>query len=286
MLDWVAEICGARVTRVEHVQTLWSGYGEIVRVFLAGDVRTAIVKHVRPPAGQTSTGDARKRRSYTNELAFYREYAPMLGERCRVAALYGSRVTANEWWFVLEDLDGAGFPLRHDHLHVHHRGAELDTCLAWLARFHARFLGVDARRLWPTGTYWHLATRMDELAAIRDASLRARAAELDAKLERAEFQTLVHGDAKEANFCFARDHRVAAVDFQYTGRGVGVRDVAYLLDGHAGLRLDTYFRYLREAIAESEASVDVRALESEWRTLYPVAHQDFQRFLAGWNPTR
>jgi hypothetical protein len=279
VLDWVADACGAvRVTRVEHVQTLWSGYGEIVRVFLDGDIGTAIVKHVRPPGGQSSTGDARKRRSYANELAFYREYAPMLDERCRVASLLGSRVTANEWWFVLEDLDGAGFTLRHDHLHG---GAELDACLQWLARFHARFLGNDARRLWPTGTYWHLATRMDELDAIRDPAVRANAPVLDAQLARAEFQTIVHGDAKEANFCFARDHRVAAVDFQYTGRGVGVRDVAYLLDGHTGKPLDTYFRFLREAV---EGSVDVRSLEAEWRTLYPVAHQDFQRFLAGWNP--
>lgn len=279
MLEWVAEICGAdRVTRVEHVQTLWSGYGEIVRVGLDGGYApTAIVKHVRPPAARTSAGDARKRRSYEVELAFYREYAPQLDERCRVARLYGSRVKESEWWFVLEDLDAAGFGLRHDRP----RGADLDACLEWLARFHARFLGNDARRLWPTGTYWHLATRMDELAAIRDPAVRASAAELDAQLSRARFQTFVHGDAKEANFCFSRDHRVAAVDFQYVGRGVGVRDVAYLLDGASGRHLDTYFRHLRGSL---EHEIDVGALEAEWRTLYPVAHQDFQRFLAGWNP--
>lgn len=264
--------------RVEHVQTLWSGYGEIVRAVMDGDVRTAIVKHVRPPAVRSSVGDARKRRSYEIELAFYREYAPMLDERCRVARLYGSRAKDSEWWFVLEDLDAAGFDRRHHHV----RGPQLDACLQWLARFHARFVGVEPRRLWPTGTYWHLATRMDELAAIRDARIRDSAADLDAQLARAKFQTIVHGDAKEANFCFARDDRVAAVDFQYAGRGVGVRDVAYLLDGRAGKDLGTYFRHLREALARD---VDGDALEHEWRALYPVAHQDFQRFLAGWNPT-
>lgn len=279
VLEWIAEACGAtRATRVEHVQTLWSGYGEIVRVELDGGIApSVIVKHVRPPERAASSGDARKRRSYQVELEFYRELAPLLDERCRVAALYASRATTNEWLFVLEDLDAAGFAMRSDHP----RGADLDACLAWLARFHARFLGVSAERLWPVGTYWHLATRRDELAAIRDPAVRAGAAELDAQLSRARFQTIVHGDAKEANFCFARDHRVAAVDFQYAGGGVGVRDVAYLLDGRSGTELDAYFRHLRAALA---SDVDGAAVEAEWRTLYPVAHQDFQRFLAGWTP--
>ncbi len=283
VLEWLAEACGAtRVTRVEHVQTLWSGYGEIVRVTLDGGIApTVIVKHVRPPVARTSAGDARKRRSYQVELGFYREFAPLLDEACRVAALYASRVTATECFFVLEDLDAAGFALRRDQV----GGADLDACLQWLARFHARFVGASAERLWPVGTYWHLDTRRDELAAIRDPAVRAGAAELDAQLSRARFQTIVHGDAKEANFCFARDARdgrVAAVDFQYAGGGVGVRDVAYLLDGRSGKELDTYFRYLRAALA---SDIDGAAVEAEWRTLYPVAHQDFQRFLAGWNPS-
>ncbi len=267
------------------MQPLWGGYGEIVRVLLDGDPRSAIVKHVRPPAVRSSTGDARKRRSYEVELAFYREYAPLLDDTCRVARLYGQRVLANEWWFVFEDLDAAGFALRNEHV----RGADLDACLQWLARFHARFVGHDPRGLWKTGTYWHLATRRDELARIRDPRIRANAATLDAQLERATFQTFVHGDAKEANFCFSRDHRVAAVDFQYVGRGVGVRDVAYLLDGRAGKDLDIYFHHLRRALATRPGSatlVDGEALEREWRTLYPVAQEDFQRFLAGWSPQR
>jgi hypothetical protein len=279
VFDWIAEACGAlRVKRVEHVQTLWSGYGEIVRVALEGGIApTAIVKHVRPPASRMSVGDARKRRSYDVELAFYREYAPRLDDDCRVARLYTQRVAKDEWWFVLEDLDASGFGLRSDRLY----GADLDACLAWLARFHARFLGEEPRRLWPTGTYWHLATRIDELDAIRDPEVRASAAAIDARLRAAQYQTIVHGDAKEANFCFARDHRVAAVDFQYAGGGVGVRDVAYLLDGEEGKALDTYFRYLRGALG---SKVNAGAVEAEWRALYPVAHQDFRRFLAGWNP--
>lgn len=279
MLEWIAQLCNAtRVTDIAHLQALWGGYGAISRVlFDGGPIGSAIVKHVQPPANATAVGDARKRRSYEVELAFYREYAPRLADTCRVAALYGSRETPEGWWFVLEDLDAAGFARREDTP----RGADLDACVRWLARLHARFVGEEPRRLWPTGTYWHLATRTDELANIRDPAIRASAAALDARLAGAAFQTIVHGDAKEANFCFADDARVAAVDFQYAGGGVGVRDVAYLLDGQTGPALDAYFAELRASLP---ARIDAAALEAEWRALYPVAWQDFQRFLAGWRP--
>ena len=74
---------------------------------------------------------------------------------------------------------------------------------------------------------------------------------------------------------------VSAVDFQYTGVGVGVVDLQYLLtafppvDGlsqHEVALIDHYFHVL-------QAPSDV---EEEWRALYSVAVADFQRFLAGW----
>ncbi|HSO38240.1 MAG TPA: phosphotransferase, partial [Labilithrix sp.] len=170
--------------------------------------------------------------------------------------------------------------------------AEIDLCLAWLAAFHARFLGVAPEGLWKTGTYWHLATRPDELAIIADPALREAAPVLDRHLRAATFQTLVHGDAKPANFCFARGGpAVAAVDFQYVGGGCGMKDVAYLLaspDAGAAQveqrHLDGYFTHLRAAVAARGAAVDVAALEREWRALYPIACADYYRFLAGWAP--
>lgn len=289
VLDWIAEATQARsARRRDRICELWSGYGEVVRVELAGGIApTVVVKHVRPPPGAASVSDARKRRSYDVETAFYREYAARCDDRCRVARLYGSRATPDEWLFVLEDLDASGFPARR-----HEAGpVALEACLAWLAAFHARFLGDPGAGLWPIGTYWHLATRIDELAAIADPELRAAAASIDEQLAAARYQTILHGDPKDANFCFAADDRsVAAVDFQYAGRGCAMKDVAYLLhgrsdepaDGIARDHLDTYFGRLRAA--PRDEAIDITAVEAEWRALYPVARLDFCRFLAGWAP--
>jgi hypothetical protein len=290
MLDWIAEVTGARrARRGRQLQSLWGGYGELFRVELEGGVAaTAVVKHVRPPAAAQSTvSDLRKRRSYEVEAAFYRDFAGRCDDTCRVARLYGSRTAGSESLFVLEDLDAAGFPLRHDDADA----TGLAACLAWLASFHARFLDVPAGGLWPIGTYWHLGTRTDELPAITDAALRDAAPAIEARLAAARYQTILHGDPKEANFCFGEDgRRVAAVDFQYAGRGCAMKDVAYLLygrfdepaDGIAHDHLDTYFRALRTAAP----TTDLDALEAEWRALYPLARLDFCRFLAGWRPAR
>jgi aminoglycoside phosphotransferase (APT) family kinase protein len=131
--------------------------------------------------------------------------------------LIHSKVEKDKWLFVLEDLDAAGYPRRSRDLDLDLDTQDIHACLAWLASFHARFLGTKPNGLWKTGTYWHLATRSDELAAMHhdDDDLREAAPILDKRLREATFQTLVHGDAKPANFCFARRSGapVAAVDF-------------------------------------------------------------------------
>lgn len=276
MLDWIAEVTGARrARRGAHLQTLWGGYGELLRVDLEGaPAATAIVKHVAPPPDVRDTvSDRRKRRSYDVEHAFYRRYAARCDDSCRVAHAYGSRVDDGAWWLVLEDLDASGYLERHDPAH----GLALEACLRWLAAFHARFLGDPGEKLWPQGTYWHLATRLDELAEIADPAIRATAHELDAALAGARYQTILHGDAKEANFCFTPEARAAAVDFQYAGRGCGMKDVAYLLYGHDDRHVETYFAALRRALGDAAGPV-----ESEWRALYRTAQLDLRRFLAGW----
>jgi hypothetical protein len=190
----------------------------------------------------------------------------------------------DEVLMILEDLDSAGYPLRKHTLQWN----EIANCLEWLAKFHASFMGRMPEGLWSVGTYWHLETRPQELAALSDSKLKAAAPAIDKKLNSCKYKTFVHGDAKLANFCFASDGRPAGVDFQYVGGGCGMKDVAYFvgscLDEHASERLegqilDTYFEFLQEALPERN-----EALEEEWRSLYRVAWADFHRFLKGWSP--
>jgi hypothetical protein len=294
----VARVTGARAVELgERVQALWGGYGEIRRATLSGTaIPNVIVKHVVPPVVTASaTAEARshrrKLRSYEVESAFYRTYARRCGAECRVPAAVHVGGEGEQKLFVLEDLDAAGFPVRRSRISE----AELQACLRWLAGFHATFLGEPPEALWKVGTYWHLATRPDELRVLTDAALRRVAPVLDECLNRAQHRTLVHGDAKLENFCFARDgSAVAAVDFQYVGGGVGVKDVAYFLTSAVAPRdlerdaesyLDEYFRAFRSALEERQAGpagYDVTQLEAEWRNLYPIACADFWRFFLGW----
>jgi hypothetical protein len=282
---WLEAATGAKkVDRLDRIQSLWGGYGELYRAHLTGAaVETAIVKWVRPPARRGGdTSHRRKCRSYDVETSFYRAYAARCGEQDRVARAFDQRAAESEWLLALEDLDASGFPRRIRDP----RGAELEACLAWLAAFHARFMGASPDGLWSEGTYWHLATRQEELAAIRGTALFESAPELDRLLREARHRTLVHGDAKPANFCFSQDgRRVAAVDFQYVGGGSGMRDVAYLLHGSVSgaaerRALDVYFELLRASLAP--LPFDAAAVEEEWRELYAAAGSDFDRFLAGW----
>ena len=160
-----------------------------------------------------------------------------------------------------------------------------------MAHFHARFLNEPCDGLWESGTYWHLQTRPEELAKIEGSRLHAFAGLLDARLRCGAYQTLVHGDAKLANFLFSADHtRVAAVDFQYVGRGCAMKDVAYFvgscLSGADCERMESqllglYFDVLTTCVPEHIDAVD---LETEWRSMYPAAWADFQRFMQGWSP--
>ena len=121
------------------------------------------------------------------------------------------------------------------------------------------------------------------------------ATELDNRLNQCQFQTLVHGDAKLANFCFSENgSKVAAVDFQYVGGGCGMKDVAYFLgsclnenqcEKDESQLLNYYFDVLKTVIEHNNKDIDFMALEQEWRSLYSIAWTDFYRFLLGWMPS-
>ena len=282
------------------IQSLWSGYGSIVRYGLKGtELESVVVKHVslpeavaHPRGWNTDLSHQRKMKSYEVEAAWYRDWSARCGAGCRVAKCLALESVRHESIMVLEDLDASGYALRRTSVGA----VELHACLSWLAHLHATFMGVEPTGLWESGTYWHLQTRPDELAilATEDPALKDAAVAIDQALKASPNQTLVHGDAKLANFCFSEDGAsVAAVDFQYVGAGCGMKDVAYLigscLDELACERLESellahYFGVLREALASRAEDLDLDALERDWRALYPLAWTDFHRFLKGWSP--
>lgn len=273
------------------VQRLWGGYGSIVRYRLTGSaMQSIILKHIALPVQprQTDIGHERKVRSYEVETAWYEQYSGTCPAQCRVPRYLGSEMQGNERWLLLEDLDSSGFARRCRSV----TPSEIKACFRWLAHFHARWMHTDPVHLWPVGTYWHLATRPDELRQMKDAELRRAAPAIDRLLNDCPYQTLVHGDAKLENFCFSADgSEAAAVDFQYVGRGCGMKDLAYFVgccygddecERQVTWCLDYYFAQLILALNMYHSHIDAQAMEQNWRLMFPVAWTDFHRFYQGW----
>lgn len=283
---------------IEDIQPLWSGYGKIMRYGLeGGDFDRVVVKHVKlpdkahhPRGWNTDRSHQRKMKSYHVESAWYRDWARYCDESCRVPVCFEVEDTDDEFLMVFEDLDASGFPVRKESVTLR----QMQACLRWLANFHATFMGKTPMGLWEVGTYWHLDTRPDEWKALEDTALKEAAVQIDQRLRGARYQTIVHGDAKLANFCFSEDgESVAAVDFQYVGGGCGMKDVAYFIgsclyegdcERYEDALLDYYFSALQDAIKVRAIVIDRGAIEQEWRALYPVAWTDFHRFVKGWSP--
>ncbi|MBT1449653.1 phosphotransferase [Glaciecola sp. XM2] len=283
--------------KVACVQSLWSGYGEIARYALPMKGTTCIAKHINlkavdehPRGWNTQASHQRKVSSYYNEQTFYQSYAQATTADCRVPSLVSTQASADSIWIIMEDLDASGFDLRNSKANV----ATTSQCIVWLAHFHAAFINKDISTLWPIGTYWHFATRQDEWQQMPESELKQSAPLLDARLNNAAFQTLLHGDAKLANFCFSQNNdHVAAVDFQYTGKGCGIKDVVYLLGScfsdnelfaHSDDMIHAYFTALHHAIGSKLSDSQKHLLEREWRDLEKFAWADFERFLVGWSP--
>ena len=283
---------------LEIIQELWSGYGKISRYKLSGSkYETVVVKCIdlkasndHPRGWNTPLSHRRKVKSYEVETYWYQHYSEACADECKIPSFLGSFQEDSKQWIVLEDLDHQ-YPERKQHLVLN----EIKICVQWLAYFHATFLGKEAQGLWEIGSYWHLDTRPDEYAKMEESALKESAHLLDKKLNNCRFKTLVHGDAKVANFCFNKTgDQVAAVDFQYVGSGCGMKDLAYLLSSclsseecflYEDLILDFYFQCLNKAFQQQKLTIDFDALENEWRSLYPLAYADFVRFLLGWMPS-
>lgn len=283
---------------MEVIQSLWSGYGKISRYQLVNSpLDRVVVKHIalnqsseHPRGWNTGNSHKRKVKSYEIETYWYEKWNQRCNDNCRVPKFLGSFSEGQDQWIILEDLN-ANFPLRKHNPDF----SEIRVCLKWLANFHATFLNQKPTGLWKVGTYWNLETRPDEFEEMKHPELKLKAHLIDNLLNQCTYQTIVHGDAKLANFCFSEDGKqVAAVDFQYVGGGCGMKDVAYFfsyclsgseLEIYGKELLDFYFSELQKAFEASSSKIDFKALEEEWRGMYPVACTDFTRFLLGWMPT-
>lgn len=167
-------IGASKIIRSEMIQELWSGYGELIRVHLAGsDIETVIVKHIQltqngshPRGWNTDIGHQRKLKSYQVETKWYEQYSS--ASTARLPKALAIEQKQDEMLIVMEDLDQAGYPLRKSTV----TWIEIKACIKWLAEFHASFMGVTPHGLWEIGTYWHLDTRPQELAALSDQSLK------------------------------------------------------------------------------------------------------------------
>ncbi len=282
---------------IELIQPLWNDYGYCVRCTLQGGDK-AVVKAVilpdslsRHPKGWTSqTSHSRKCRSFDVEQCFYQDYLNQSDLPATATPIQLCKLTSG-WLFALSDLTDEGYTQTHTVLSVEQSVVVLD----WLAQFHAAFLGHNGAGLWQQGSYWHLATRQDELKNTRSAPLKAAAKKLDQLLTQCPYQTIIHGDAKVANFCFTPDfEHCAAIDFQYPGCAPGIVDVAYFIGSaltdadqlhYWQTCLDHYFASLDMALANKVNAQLRAAIETTWRELYPVACADFHRFLSGWSPS-
>lgn len=284
------------ILKMERMQTLWSGYGGIYHIhFESSNVDSVVVKCIslegnkdHPRGWSTSTSHQRKLKSYNIEEFWYEHYAHQLPDDVKVpACLYVER-NEEHLLFALEDLS-VPYPNLKDHCNLN----DAKVVITWLAKFHAVHLGHSGDGLWEQGSYWHLDTRPDEWKAMEGGWLKENAKALDQLLKKAQFQTIIHGDAKLANFRFSEDFRhVAGVDFQYVGKGIGPVDLIYFLGSclteeecalYEDILVDHYFSQLLLEVELSES--DKMKLEKEWRLLLPVAWADFNRFLLGWLPT-
>ncbi|MDT0595881.1 phosphotransferase [Glaciecola petra] len=320
----------SKISKLEKVQSLWSDYGEIARYWVPSIDSSIIVKVINiqqqnnhPRGWNTDISHQRKLSSYQNELNFYRHFSSISNSLissttinkqkvpiCKVPTLIDSHTNEDSIFLILEDLDCRKYVVRHSIGNM--QNAKIG--LTWLAYFHAAFLqcgssgknngkytdnkaisiSPDLSLVWPHGNYWHLKTRPDEFTAMPEGELKNAAKHIDEKLRQTQYQCLLHGDAKLANFCFHKNNKnVAAVDFQYTGKGAGIIDVVYFLGScfddddlskNAAALLNFYFEQLASAIDDVLDTNQKQTLEKEWRDLYAFAWADFERFLQGWSP--
>jgi hypothetical protein len=163
-------------------------------------------------------------------------------------------------------------------LHAAHWGAALP---AWLAQPASMFsvlgpivLGEDPHPPLPSPLGDRMAEGWREaLSRVPDSAarmLRMPAAELEARLAHLP-RTLVHGDAKVANFGFLPGGRVAAFDWAMVGAAPVSVDLGWYLAVNASRLARSKEEVLRHYRGLLEVARGVRLEESEWQELVDAA---------------
>ncbi|AOT10528.1 hypothetical protein [Pseudoalteromonas luteoviolacea] len=277
-------------------KTLWNGCGTLEK-FQIGNKKYAVkisqvpenLSHVN--IKQTAFSLQRKVNSYIKEQYFYSQFAEALPSACLTPKALELIESDGTFVTVLEDFEAFGFGNIDTATNAH-----VKSMLSWLASFHANWICENIVNthfgVLGFGNYWHLATRPDEFSKMSNLPLKKAAYVIDETLSNTRYKTLIHGDAKLANFAF-NELQVIGYDFQHTGLGNGLSDVMLLfttvfdarqMESEASVLLDYYFCSLKQTLKAQNSSIDCDALETEWRNCWSFIWADFYRFLSGWRP--
>jgi tRNA A-37 threonylcarbamoyl transferase component Bud32 len=272
--------------RVQTITRLWGGMGHIYQVtcHYNNDRYSFVVKHVVPPKRPSSIGDRRKAESYKVEANFYQIIAPKLVKEhgLKIPQTLHVETCNNEEVIIC-------MTYVQDHKRLMDEMEYIRAVLRWLATLHASYWGRADEIVYilqPQGSYWYLDTRPDEHAAMPgkgwEGRLKRAARAIDNRLKRDSMQTIIHGDAKDANVIVVDNQQVAMVDFQYCGKGPPTKDLAYFLCSYAVQdEREAVAYYLQQLTEKLPSHVSPPTLEELQESL-GLAHCDFCRFMSGW----
>ena len=309
-----------RVSKEVSIATLWAGYGSVssFKAVTKDSNRSIalIVKRVNPSnsVNDQSVSHQRKIRSYFVEAYFYKQLVPrMLLQWKKVKSDTSLPPTVPTPYSIEHSdktSDSPSFTFLISDLRTNYRGSqsmyltksETESALNFLAKFHASFWEEDFdENLWVCGGYWHLDTRKDEYENISRnewGSLKAIAYAIDRRMKNngsSRHRVICHGDFKEANLLFKRHNDgscdCAAVDYQYSGHGYGMKDVVMLIvssvspsvASNSGERelLQYYYKALTKSVKDVGKNISGLTL-NELIVQYELCLVDYVRFMAGW----
>ncbi|MCF2856057.1 aminoglycoside phosphotransferase family protein [Pseudoalteromonas sp. SMS1] len=275
---------------------LWNGCGTLERFVVNSHCYVAKISSVpndlkHRVIEQSSFSLKRKVRSYEKEQLFYKQYSGVLNPLCTVPKVYELHKEQGTFVTILADFRTLGFENK-----ASASFEDIVAILTWLAGFHAIWLEQSTSHSllaeFGEGNYWHFKTRPDEFKKMPGGPLKQHAQKIDQILTATTFKTLIHGDAKLANFAF-NNKAVIGYDFQHVGVGIGLSDVMLLLtsvlecnelEALSDKLLDIYFMALANCMAKCHVQLSSQDVEREWRPLWPLIWADFHRFLVGWKP--